>query len=137
MSPFFIKIFKKEHRCHQCTAKKQRNRSFCPYHLRLARERFEAWAYERRAKGRCISCDCKSFNGYLRCKKHTKILRIYCHEWNKEHGHDRWLRVKTEILRTGLCASCPEHRPVKPGALRCQPCLTRHQLLKAEHRSGV
>jgi hypothetical protein len=127
MSPFYIKEFRKTHKCNLCEDSVKDGRHFCREHLEEARLKWQLWAVTRRAEGKCCFCGRKSFNGWLRCRKHTMINRERCRAWMKLHGHQVWLDVKAETLRTGLCQHCRNNRPVIPGTLGCLNCKRRHQ----------
>jgi hypothetical protein len=137
MTPFFINAFKKEHKCHNCRAKKAKGRKFCLYHLRIAREKWQLWADIRRIAGKCISCNRKSIKGWLRCTFHREQNRLKCLAWMKahpEHAHQQWVkRYKTYTLQ-GLCVSCKEHRPNAPGRARCAICLAKHREAQARNQ---
>lgn len=141
MTPIYIKQFKKENKCPACPAKKQGVRSMCAYHLRLARERFASWTVERRAAGKCAYCHCKSFKGWIRCKKHREYNKVKCAAWttrmiakNPNFQADRHLARRKMYTDNGLCLYCKDHRPMVPGTIHCQPCLDNVRLLEAGQR---
>lgn len=137
MSEFFVKTFNKRTPCAHCKHAKlvigKRVYSLCEAHLDEARERWRCWQEQRRAEGKCISCDCKSFHGWLRCRKHTLINRERCKRWvvmHKEHQAQRHKERKEYWFAQGLCV-CGAHNPLTDGYRRCDDCRSHRQQLAA------
>jgi hypothetical protein len=137
MSEFYVKKFNQEHVCAHCKAARMRVGkkvySICELHLTLARDKWRLWATTRRGLGRCISCDCKSFRGWLRCKKHTEINRRRCENWYKArvvedpgYGNRKYTERYNTYTAKGLCISCAEHTPLVDGFHRCESCRARY-----------
>jgi hypothetical protein len=139
VSPFFVKHFKKKHKCPQCSRTKLFGYSLCLEHLKKAREYFMKWANERRAIGRCILCNRKSriatrgeFKGQrpeIRCALHARLNREKClkwHEKNPNYHKEQW-RLRKALRDAGMCPSCPEHRPLPQGQKRCTLCRIKHR----------
>lgn len=131
MSEFFVDKFNKQHRCAGCKAAKlkigQRVYSLCEAHLNKAREQWRCWQEQRRADGKCISCDKHSFNGWLRCKTHTKLNRDKCKRWmaaNKDYVAQRTKERREFWLRQGRCI-CATHTPLVGGFTRCTKCRSK------------
>lgn len=142
MSEFFVKKFNQKTKCGICKTSKLKSGgkvySLCLEHLDEARSRWRRWAKERRNVGRCISCDCKSLNGWLRCRKHTKINRERCKHWaraNKEHISKCYKQRTEEWILQGLCI-CSKHNPLD-GYRRCKPCRTKNQNRKKNWVSSL
>jgi len=130
MSKFFLKSFKARHKCWACKEDKLSGYSLCEKHLTKARNLWRSWGFERREEGLCISCDRKSFKGWLRCKIHTAYNRKKCLAWthaHPEHAQEAW-RKKQTLRAAGFCPQCPQHRKLKNGAGRCWVCSTRNRL---------
>jgi hypothetical protein len=130
MSPLFIKLFRKEHKCPHCPARKQGKKSLCAFHLRLARERWQKWSDDRRNIGRCTYCNRLSFRGFLRCKLHTEYNRTKVAAWHAAHPDykvKQWAEKK-KLIEQGICP-CAARRPLTDGYRRCGPCRERRELL--------
>lgn len=125
MSPFFISEIKRTNRCKDCKADAIEGYSVCLKHLEEAKTRWANWSVERRAAGKCCYCNNKSFNGWLRCRKHTKINREKCKVWMAANGKRLWEERKAATLATGLCHKCKARNPVIPGTFRCEECKRR------------
>lgn len=132
MSEFFVQKFKETHKCLQCDTSRVTNYgktySLCLSHLNKARNHWKNWATVRRTAGKCCYCDKKSYNGWLRCKEHTKYNRIKCKAWyiaNKDHKAAYDLERKLSYLAQGKCYECPEKRSLQKGYTRCQACRSR------------
>jgi hypothetical protein len=131
MSDFFVKKFKQKHRCKSCRSSKIKANgkvySLCYNHLTKARKESIKWSEQRRHEGLCISCDRKSFRGWLRCRLHREINRLRIQAWIKAHPEyyrEQW-KLQKQLRDGGLCPSCHEHRPLSDGYLRCKPCRDR------------
>lgn len=132
MSEFFVKTFNQKNKCAGCSRAKlkigSRIFSLCEGHLVKAREGWRSWAAERRAEGKCISCKRKSFNGWLRCRKHREINRLKCEQWMKahpEHPAEAWAKRKA-FLALGVCL-CKSHTRLPAGKRRCDACRARQR----------
>ncbi len=130
MSEFFIKTFNKNTGCAHCKSGKLRvgkkTYSLCEAHLNKAAEKWRNWADYRRQQGLCISCNHKSFNGWLRCRAHTNQNRAKCKSWMKDNGPEHYARQKQRkelFLAQGICF-CPARNPTA-GFRRCADCRTR------------
>lgn len=137
MSEFFVYTFNQNNPCAHCKTSAlvvgKRTYSLCRTHLTAARDRWRVWAAERRAAGACISCHRKSFNGWLRCRKHREENRLKCQRWGKENpGYSAraWAKRKL-ILATGTCI-CKAHNPLPPGFNRCDDCRTKNRVYRPE-----
>jgi hypothetical protein len=130
MSPYFVKLFNKINICHHCKSSKLEGYSLCQTHLEQAKIRWRGWQIERHQSGKCCFCDHKSFKGWLRCRAHTKINRARCKAWIKLHPeHNKEVLVKRkQLVASGLCCSCKEHRKLDGQFKRCWICRTRHAL---------
>lgn len=132
MSKFFIRKFKRAHKCSHCSADKLSGYSLCPEHLEQARQKWESWAVERRAAGLCCYCDCKSFRGWLRCRMHAEINRLRCKAWFKEHPErsaQYWKERVKQYKDKGRCAYCKPHRKLAKNSVnKCKVCLVRSNL---------
>ena len=131
MSPYFVKLFKKENKCSCCKASKKDGYSVCAKHLKYAKTRWRKWQIIRRNTGKCCYCHRKSFKGWLRCKTHTIINKKKCEAWGKKHpthGHDSFIQRHSTFTDNGLCISCKPHRKVHKGFKRCWTCLKRNLL---------
>lgn len=131
MSEFFIYQFNRETGCAHCKTSAlvvgKRTYSLCRIHLTAARDRWRVWAAERRAAGACISCHRKSFNGWLRCRKHREENRLRIAAWVKEHPEHsarQWAKRK-QLIAAGFCGTCKDHRRLETGRSKCSPCLAR------------
>jgi hypothetical protein len=134
MSPLFIKLFKKNARCHYCKANKKEGYSVCPKHLKAAKLHWRKWQIVRKGKGLCCYCDKESFNGYLRCKTHTEINKAKCKSWhkkNRQHRHNYFLRQLNHYQNQGRCRKCKPHRKVSKGHTNCWTCRKRLALWSA------
>lgn len=134
MTAFFIRKFKATHECRQCSAEHAPLRKFCKQHLYKAMMAWRRWAEERRGDELCISCDRKSFRGWLRCRLHTELNRIKCSAWyraNKERESLKDKQSKDAWTAQGKCFQCPEHRPISVRSTRrCATCLDRSIMLQ-------
>lgn len=133
MTAFFVKKYKSTNKCDKCIKGKLSGYSLCASHLERAKLRFRNWSAERRAEKRCISCDCKSYCGFLRCKKHTQYNRKMCRAWTKKHperAHLEWLERKAKHDAAGTCRYCKAHPPVVPGRVKCINCVAPATRLK-------
>ena len=135
MTDFFVSKFNKEHKCAHCKHSKLKVGlkifSLCQDHLAVARQRWRNWASERKDAGKCCFCDCKSYCGWLRCKKHTAINRKRIREWiltHPWHYKEQWEKKK-KLKESGFCPYCKEHRRLNNGLRTCDPCLTRRREL--------
>lgn len=133
MSEFFIAKFKGANQCKECTTSRVTNYgktySLCMKHLNKARNFWRNWATVRREAGKCCYCDKKSYNGWLRCKEHTKYNREKCKDWqaaNKDYCAQYTIERKLSYLAQNKCPKCPEHRSLKAGYTRCQVCRDKH-----------
>jgi hypothetical protein len=134
MSEFFVKKFKEKHECGQCDTSKVTNYgktySMCLKHLNKARNLWRNWATVRRTAGKCCYCDKKSYNGWLRCREHTKSNRAKCRAWymeNKAYRAEYSVQHKLSYLAQGKCPQCPEHRSLQNGYTRCQTCRCKNR----------
>jgi hypothetical protein len=128
MSPFFVKIFKKESgKCPKCKDPKRKEYSLCQEHLDAARTYWQSWSTTRRLEGKCSYCKLKSYKGMLRCKKHREITLARTRAWHAAHpdySAQQWEKRKEQI-KEGFCPSCAEHRPLDAGFTRCATCRAR------------
>ena len=141
MSEFFIRTFKREHKCGHCPKRAfrrgDRTYSLCPRHLVTAREKWANWAVRRRSEAKCCYCHRKSYNGWLRCRFHTLVNRENCRAWQEENyeekrakEHERWLKAAKMLKLFGICPAC-KVRKVEGDFKRCAPCRKRQQEIKA------
>jgi hypothetical protein len=130
MSPYFVKLFNKINVCPHCSATKLEGYSLCPTHLEQAKIRWRSWQIERRQSGKCCYCNHKSFNGWLRCRAHTRINKERCKAWGKLHPeHSKQaLEKRKQLTVQGLCCSCKEHRKLDGQFKRCWICRTRRTI---------
>lgn len=129
MPPIFVQQFMKENKCPHCKAHKIPEKSLCKYHLAVARVRFQVWSAKRKEEGLCIRCNCKSFEGFLRCKKHTFENRANCSRWMRIHGAGIWQKRKAETIRTGICAYCRKGQRLGE-TFSCLDCKIRNKMNK-------
>lgn len=134
MTAFFVRKFNKENQCQHCKDSALTVGgvvySLCSKHLASAREKFTQWSKARRNEGLCVRCDCKSFRGYLRCRKHTKKNREDHAAWTKRqialnpnYYNDRWNQRKAKADAAGLCRGC--FGPKSAGFMSCDRCRAR------------
>lgn len=119
MSPFFVKQFKNEHKCHNCN--KLTIRSLCSTHLEVARKRWIIWSHSRQEQGLCSYCHRRSFRGWVRCRLHTMYNRAVCKLWNERYAKSRYQARKA----LGVCVHSPEHGKVTKPHVYCNKCLER------------
>lgn len=138
MSPFFVKKFKKAHGCSSCKADQVSGYKMCENHLRIARERWRTWAFDRRSIGRCISCDRKGRKATRdhfgrgpgdreqRCTVHAEYNTKKMRRWVSTHPNAarEAYSIMLKIRDAGFCPRCPGHekRPLPAGRHRCDPC---------------
>lgn len=138
MTAFFVKKFKNQNECSACDSDHLSGYKMCASHLKIAREGFMRWANERRAIGKCISCDRNSrvatrgeHKGRVRetrCNPHAKINRQKCARWMALHPtyhRDEWVK-RVQLRDAGFCPTCPEHRKLPAGQKRCDFCRIKH-----------
>jgi hypothetical protein len=133
MSPLFLKFFRNEVKCWNCSAHKKEGYSVCPKHLRQAKMRWRHWSQERRGEGKCCYCNRGAYKGWLRCWKHTRINRVKCREWvarNKDRQAQAWRNRKEKYVGNGKCPSCSQHRKLTQGFHRCWTCRKRFALME-------
>lgn len=134
MSPFFIQTLKKELKCPSCNNLKVTGKSFCSEHLRYAREHWRTWSSRRKADGLCSWCTCKSFRGWLRCRKHAELNRQKCLDWYYKHADEKYEAVKQQKIfykNQGLCWKCVEHKKLDGDFVDCYDCRKRRSDLRA------
>jgi hypothetical protein len=132
MTMLFVEEFKKANKCPYCKDAKTPGKSVCEKHLARARLMFRLWAEKRRAVGRCVRCNRRNINGWLRCGVHTKENREKCIRWYWAHVEERAeydRRRKAECLSRGQCPQC-NRNPVAPGGTRCLECRLMHKLYR-------
>jgi len=127
MPPIFVQEFMKNNKCPHCKAHKVPEKSLCKLHLAKARVYFRIWSAKRKEEGLCIRCNCKSFQGFLRCRLHTHENRLNCRRWMKVNGAGVWQKRKAETIKTGICAYCRAN-PRLGETYRCLDCKLRHQM---------
>lgn len=139
MTAFYIREVHSKSVCQLCKRHAANERSFCPTHLRKAREQFAAWSSARRAAGKCIRCDEPGYEGQLRCKVHRAKLATYCHEWhmrNKDRVADYDKKRREDWIAKGKCPTCPQHRKLTGGLRRCWTCRRRHRTYRSREVSA-
>jgi hypothetical protein len=139
MTLLFAQEFKKPLKCAYCAQAPLTDYSLCSPHLVQARERFRSWAKKRRRAGLCIRCACKSFRGYLRCRKHTVENRRVCKVWSAAHPDyckRQWEKSKA-VRDAGFCPSCREHPKLEGPFRRCEPCRKRSRGYRSAAQPNV
>lgn len=126
MTPLFVAEFVSQIKCANCLNIKAVGHSVCERHLTMARKRFRAWSKKRKSAGLCVRCDCKSYNGFLKCKKHTMENRAKCLAWwDRVGGHrEAYLKRVALMEATGMCIRCNK-RPIE-GKRNCRKCKDKH-----------
>lgn len=144
MSEFFVKTFKSENDCPDCPKRRYRRGdktySLCRRHLDAARDQWRHWAVRRRTEKRCCYCPRRSYNGWLRCREHTRINRENCRRWMAAHpdrAHEYWETRSKAYIAKGLCPYCKAHNPAAPGITACAPCRDRYSVLRRDPRVVV
>jgi hypothetical protein len=89
----------------------------------------KAYNVSRKAEGKCIDCDNPPYNDTYRCLHHTLANRLRAAEWKARNNKHKleldWLRRR--ILIAGGACYCKTREPLKPGYVKCDKCLERHQ----------
>lgn len=143
MSTYFINRYRNKSKCPGCKNTKLsiggKQYSMCRAHLDKLREQWRCWQEQRREEGKCISCNGKSFNGWLRCKEHTLQNREKCKRWmaaNKEYVSKKTIERREFWIGNGMCI-CKAHNPLPEGRKRCEPCrgkkCSKREVYRADH----
>lgn len=139
MTKFFIKNFKLTNKCAACPKDKLSGYSLCPDHLAKARAYWQNWATERKAIGKCISCNRAGRRATRehhsrtmddreqRCSFHAKLNTQKMVKWVVKHpSYSKECYARLCAIRdAGFCPTCHEHRKLPTGFSRCDVCRAR------------
>jgi hypothetical protein len=126
----FLTEFRARTTCGYCKRAPAEGRRTCPIHLEKAKFQFRKWAKLRVAKGLCLNCDRRGYQGECRCLLHKGVNQERCRMWSRVNSD--WLAFKSAFERfwfkiDGICRYCRRVKLAKGSVAGCRSCLDRHR----------